>query len=107
MARLDDLLRQMKAQGASDLHLAAGSAPYLRVNGEMVKQNYRSVSPETCKSLIFEILNKTQRGHFEANWDLDLSYALPGVGRFRANVFMQRNGIGASFRLIPEGIKTI
>lgn len=107
MARLDDLLRQMKSQGASDLHMAAGSPPYMRVNGEMVKQKYRSVSPETCQSLIFEILNDTQREHFEQNWDLDLSYALSGVGRFRANVFTQRNGIGASFRLIPEGIKTI
>ncbi len=68
MARLDDLLRQMKQQGAS---------------------------------------NETQREHFEENWDIDLSYALQGVGRFRANIFMQRNGIGASFRLIPEGIKTI
>lgn len=107
MARLDDLLRQMKSQGASDLHMAAGAAPYMRINGEMVKQNYRSVSPETCQSLIFEILNETQREHFEENWDLDLSYVLKGVGRFRANIFRQRNGIGAAFRLIPEGIKTI
>src|SRR5438552_7164244 len=107
MARLDDLLRQMKSQGASDLHMAAGSAPYMRINGEMAKLNYRSVSPETSQSLIFEILNETQRQHFEENWDLDLSYALKGVGRFRANIFMQRNGIGAAFRLIPEGIKTV
>src|SRR5882672_2181286 len=107
MARLDDLLRQMKQQGASDLHMAAGSAPYMRINGEMVKLNYRSVSAETCQSLIFEILNETQREHFEENWDIDLSYALKGVGRFRANIFMQRNGIGAAFRLIPEHIKTI
>jgi len=97
----------MKTQGASDLHMAAGSAPYMRINGEMVKLNYRSVSPETCQSLIFEILNETQRAHFEENWDLDLSYALKGVGRFRANIFMQRNGIAACFRLIPEDIKTI
>jgi len=107
MARLDDLLRQMKQQGASDLHLAGGSVPYMRINGEMVKLNYRSVSAETCQSLVFEILNETQREYFEEEWDLDLSYALKGVGRFRANVFMQRNGIGAAFRLIPEGIKTI
>src|SRR5712692_5007495 len=107
MARLDDLLRQMKSQGASDLHMAAGSAPYMRINGEMVKLNYCSVATETTQSLIFEILNETQRQHFEENWDLDLSYALQGVGRFRANIFMQRNGIGAAFRLIPEGIKTI
>src|SRR5437870_12722302 len=107
MARIDDLLRQMRQQAASDLHMAAGSPPYMRVNGEMVKLNYRGVSAETCRSLIFEILNDTQREHFEQNWDLDLSYELKGVGRFRANIFMQRNGIGAAFRLIPEGIKTV
>src|SRR5256885_10032071 len=107
MARIDDLLRQMRQQAASDLHMAAGSPPYMRVNGEMVKLNYRGVSAETCRSLIFEILNDTQREHFEQNWDLDLSYELVGVGRFRTNVFMQRKGIGATFRLIPEGIKTI
>ena len=107
MARLDDLLRQMKQQGASDLHLTSGSAPYTRVNGEMVKLNYRSVSAETCHSLIFEILTEKQKELFTENWDLDLSYPLGGVGRFRVNVFMQRNGIAAAFRLIPEQIKTI
>jgi len=73
----------------------------------MVKLNYRSVSAETCHSLIFEILTEKQKELFTENWDLDLSYPLGGVGRFRVNVFMQRNGIAAAFRLIPEQIKTI
>jgi twitching motility protein PilT len=107
MARLDDLLRQMKQQSASDLHLTSGSAPYMRINGDMVKLNYRNVSAETCNSLVFEILTENQKQIFTENWDLDLSYPLAGVGRFRVNVFMQRNGIAAVFRLIPETIKTI
>jgi twitching motility protein PilT len=107
MARLDDLLRQMKRQGASDLHLTSGSAPYMRIHGDMVKLNYRNVSEETCHSLIFEILTEKQKELFTENWDLDLSYPLHGVGRFRVNVFMQRNGVSAVFRLIPENIKTI
>jgi len=107
MARLDDLLRQMKQQGASDLHLTSGSAPYMRINGDMVKLNYRNVSAETCHSLIFEILTENQKQIFTENWDLDLSYPLAGVGRFRVNVFMQRNGVAAVLRLIPENIKTI
>jgi twitching motility protein PilT len=107
MARLDDLLRQMKQQGASDLHLTSGSAPYMRIHGDMVKLNYREVSAETCQSLIFEILNEKQKELFTEDWDLDLSYPLGGVGRFRVNVFMQRNGVSAVFRLIPENIKTI
>jgi twitching motility protein PilT len=107
MSRLDDLLRQMKEQGASDLHLTSGSAPYMRIHGDMVKLKYRSVSEETCHNLIFEILTEKQKELFTENWDLDLSYPLPGVGRFRVNVFMQRNGVSAVFRLIPENIKTI
>ena len=107
MARLDDLLRQMKQQGASDLHLTSGSAPYMRIHGDMIKLNYKTVSAETCQSLIFEILNEKQKALFNEEWDLDLSYPLAGVGRFRVNVFMQRNGISAVLRLIPEEIKTI
>ena len=107
MARIDELLRQMKQQGASDLHLTSGSAPFMRVHGEMVKLNYKNVSPDTCQGLIFEILNEKQKEIFTQNWDLDLSYPLHGVGRFRVNVFMQRNGISAVFRLIPETVKSI
>lgn len=107
MARIDDLLRQMKQQNASDLHLTSCSAPYMRIHGDMVKLNYKTVTPETCQGLIFEILNDKQKDLFTEEWDLDLSYPLAGVGRFRVNVFMQRNGISAVFRLIPEEIKTI
>jgi twitching motility protein PilT len=73
----------------------------------MVKLNYREVTAETAHSLIFEILNEDQKAHFTQNWDLDLSYPLKGIGRFRTNVFMQRHGISAVFRIIPEEIKTI
>jgi twitching motility protein PilT len=107
MARIDELLRQMKQQGASDLHLTSNSAPFMRIHGNMVKLNYRSVTPETCQSLIFEILSEKQRDIVTENWDLDLSYPLAGVGRFRVNVFMQRHGMSAVFRLIPETIQTI
>jgi len=79
----------------------------MRIHGEMVKLNYKSVSAETAQALIFEILNNKQKDIFTENWDLDLSYPLSGVGRFRVNVFMQRTGISAAFRLIPEKIKTI
>ena len=80
----------MRLQGASDLHLTSGSAPYMRIDGEMVKQNYKSVSAETCQSLIFEILTESQKELFENQLDLDCSYPLTGVGRFRVNVFLQR-----------------
>src|SRR5688572_32382069 len=95
MARIDDLLRLMRSQGASDLHLTSGSAPFMRIDGEMVKQNYKAVSAETCQSLIFEILTESQKELFENHLDLDFSYPLKNVGRFRVNVFMQRHGVAA------------
>jgi twitching motility protein PilT len=106
MAKLDELLRMTRQQNASDLHLSSGSAPYLRVHGEMVKLNYREVSQEVCQSLIFQILTDKQKEIFAENWELDFSYPLPEVGRFRVNVFMQRNGIAGVFRLIPEKAQT-
>ncbi|MFN2491339.1 MAG: type IV pilus twitching motility protein PilT [Pyrinomonadaceae bacterium] len=107
MARIDDLLNQMAERDASDLHLTSGSAPYLRVHGQMARLNYKAVSPEVCQALIFEVLSETQREIFLETWDLDCSYALKGVGRFRVNVFGQRKGVGAVFRRIPEYIQTI
>ena len=107
MARIDEILNQMMEREASDLHITSGSAPYLRVHGEMVKLNYKDLTPEVCQALLFEILSATQRESFLETWDLDCSYSLKGVGRFRVNVFRQRQGVGAVFRLIPESIKTI
>jgi twitching motility protein PilT len=106
MARLDELLKQIKQHGASDLHLTSGSAPYMRVRGKMVKLNYKEVSAEVSQGLIFEILTENQKELFQENWDLDLGYHLEGVGRFRINVFMQRKGVGAVFRLIPETVQS-
>jgi twitching motility protein PilT len=107
MAKLDELLIMMKQHHASDLHLSSGSAPYLRVHGQMVKLNYREVSNDVCQSLIFQILTEPQKELFFENWELDFSYPLQDVGRFRVNVFMQRKGIAAVFRLIPEEPETI
>lgn len=107
MAKIDEILSQMTERGASDLHLASGSAPYLRINGDMVKLNYRDVTPEVCQALVLEILTERQRAQFLEDWDLDCSYSLRGVGRFRVNAFRQRKGVGAVFRLIPDHIQTV
>ena len=106
MAKIDDLFKLMKEEGASDLHLTSGSAPALRLHGEMVKLNYRDLTAEECQALIFEILTEKQKRNFIEKWELDCSYQLDGVGRFRVNVFMQRKGIGAVFRIIPTEILT-
>lgn len=106
MARIDEILKQMMEREASDLHLTSGSAPYLRIHGDMVKLNYKDLTPEVCQALIFEILSPQQRESFLETWDLDCSYSLKGVGRFRVNVFRQRHGVGAVLRRIPESIQT-
>lgn len=108
MAKIDELFKLMVTEGASDLHLAAGSPPYLRKSGEMVKLEDRPVmSSQDAQELIFEILSEKQKKDFITHWELDCSYTIEGVGRFRVNVFMQRKGLGAVFRVIPTRIKTV
>ena len=95
----------MVQQNASDMHLSAGSHPYFRIHGEMVGLSHPPLENEAIQSLIFEILTEKQKRLFVENWELDTSYAIPDVGRFRVNVFMQRRGMGGVFRVIPEKIK--
>lgn len=106
MATIDELFRLMVDQGASDLHITSGAPPYLRLHGNMIALNYRELSSQDVQGLIFEILSEKQKKSFIEKWELDCAYTLQGVGRFRCNIFMQRKGLGAVFRIIPEKIKT-
>jgi twitching motility protein PilT len=106
MASIDELFKVMVDQGASDLHLTSGAPPVLRLHGGMMPMNYRELSNQDVQGLVFEILSEKQKKLFIEKWELDCSYAVPGIGRFRCNVFMQRKGLGAVFRVIPEKIKT-
>ena len=106
MATIDDLFRLMVEQKASDLHLTSGAPPYLRLHGDMKPLNYRELSNQDIQGLIFEILSEKQKKSFVEKWELDFAYVVEGLGRFRCNVFMQRRGLGAVFRTIPEKIKT-
>lgn len=106
MATIDELFRLMVDQGASDLHIASGAPPYLRIHGQMVPLNYRELSAQDVQGLIFEILSEKQKRAFVEKWELDCAYTLQNVARFRCNIFMQRKGLGAVFRIIPEKIRT-
>lgn len=106
MATIDELFRLMVDQSASDLHITSGAPPYLRIHGSMVPLNYRELSSQDVQGLIFEILSEKQKRTFVERWELDCAYTLQGTGRFRCNVFMQRKGLGAVFRVIPEKILT-
>lgn len=106
MASIDELFKIMVEQGASDLHLAAGAPPHLRLHGNMKPMNYKEMSNQDVQNLLFEILSEKQKKSFIEKWELDCAYYVQGIGRFRCNVFMQRKGLGAVFRIIPEKIKT-
>lgn len=104
MARIDGLFKMLKDQGASDLHLSTGSPPIFRLHGEMEKSNFKSLSHEETKAILYEILTERQKRDFEEKKDLDFAYEIPGLARFRGNMFMQHKGIAAVFRIIPSKI---
>ena len=102
MARIDSFLRLVVEQRASDLHFTAGSAPLIRHHGELIPLPFRPLSEAESRRFLSEMLSPEERGRLEQEQELDLLYPLPGVGRFRANLFVQNNGWGAAFRIIPD-----
>jgi twitching motility protein PilT len=105
---IDDLLKQMKAMEASDLHLTPGSPPVVRVRGQIVRlESFGKLVPDTTRDLLYRILSTEQQKLLETNRNVDLAYSLPGVARFRVNVYFQRQSIAAAFRLIPTEIKSL
>jgi len=107
MARIDALLTQMAQTEASDLHLAVGEPPKFRIHGDLGPISKEPLTKATLEPLLLEILTEEQRARFERNHDLDFAYEVKGVARFRVNYFMQQNGIGAAFRLIPSVVWTL
>ncbi|MBI5641555.1 MAG: Flp pilus assembly complex ATPase component TadA, partial [Nitrospirae bacterium] len=106
MASIYDLLKVMIEKGASDLHITTGSPPRLRVDGKLVPLDFPALSPVETKSLCYSILTDSQKHKFEENNELDLSFGVKGLSRFRGNVFMQRGAVAGAFRTIPFEIKT-
>src|SRR6266540_1105073 len=88
---IDDLLKQMKAMEASDLHLTPGSPPVVRVRGQIVRlESFEKLVPDTSRDLMYRILSSEQQKLLETNRNVDLAYSVPGVARFRVNVYFQR-----------------
>jgi twitching motility protein PilT len=105
---IDELLEHMVAQNASDLHVTAGSPPAIRVRGEVERvEGYSALTPEETQQLLYRILSSEQQKNLEIKRQLDFSHSIPGLARFRVNVYFQRESIGAAFRLIPAEIKTL
>src|SRR5512135_1430408 len=101
MPNLHQLLKAMVEKGASDLHITTGSAPQLRIDGRLVPLKTTALTPVETKQLCYSILTDAQKHKFEEESELDLSFGVKGLSRFRANVFMQRGAVAGSFRTIP------
>ena len=107
MARIDTFFRFMMENKASDLHLSTGNQPILRINGELVRVDSPVLENDDLKALVYEIAPETKIKTYEETGDIDFGYEYPGMARFRANFFNQKNGIAAVFRLIPTKIYTM
>ncbi|MEW6002445.1 MAG: type IV pilus twitching motility protein PilT [Nitrospirota bacterium] len=105
MANLYDLLRMVIEKGASDLHITTGNPPRLRIDGKLMPIDHSSLSPEDTKALCYSILTDAQKHKYEENNELDLSFSVKGLSRFRANIFMQRGAVAGAFRAIPFEIR--
>ncbi|MBL7665514.1 MAG: type IV pilus twitching motility protein PilT [Bacteriovoracaceae bacterium] len=100
--QIQQLFKVMVDSGASDLHLSVGSAPGMRIHGSIVRVKVGSLTADDTKKLVYQIMSQQQKAEFEKNLDLDFSFGIKGLARFRANVFMSKGGVAAVFRQIPS-----
>ena len=107
MARIDAFLKLGMQQGCSDVHLAVGVPPMLRMNGDLMPIKFRDVGDAELESYLTEIFTKNQHEYFGKGNDLDFSYVSADGGRFRVNVYRKETGLGATFRAIPQDIPSI
>jgi twitching motility protein PilT len=99
-----DLLKEMVEKGASDLHITTGSPPQIRVRGNLYPLDAPNMDPQATRQLLYSILTEAQKHKFEEEQELDLSFGIKGLARFRANIFVQRGAVAGVFRLIPYDI---
>jgi len=107
MARIDAFFKLMHEQKASDLHLVSGQPPVLRIRGDLERVKFKVLDDNELRSMLYEITPEDKIKIFEESGDLDFAYEIPSIARYRANYFMQKNGIGAVFREIPSEILTV
>lgn len=103
---LEELLGQVFERGASDLHLSPGLPPVLRIDGNLIRTEYPPLTKEETQRLIFSMLTNEQRRVLEQNWDLDCSYGVAGLGRFRVNVYKEKSTYAAALRTIRADVPT-
>jgi twitching motility protein PilT len=106
MPTLPDLLKTTVELGASDLHITTSSAPQIRIDGQLRPLDLPSLGAAETKQLAYSVLTDAQKKRFEEALELDFSFGIRGIARFRCNVFNQRGAVAAVYRLIPEVIRS-
>lgn len=106
-AHIDDLLREMVQRGSSDLHICCDVPPIIRVDGQLLALNYEKFNPMQTQRMMYDILSDEQIQRFEDHWELDFSYSLKKLSRFRVNIFKDKGTVAGAFRLIPMKIPTL
>ncbi len=101
---IEDLMEQLIEMGGSDLHLSAGLPPYFRISGKLTPIGDHVLTADQCQRLIFSMLNNTQRKTLEQTWELDCSYGVKGLARFRVNVYKDRGAYAACLRALSSKI---
>ena len=108
LLNIDDLLEQAVAHGASDLHVTVGTPPVLRLHGRLARiEGTETLDGDATRTMLYRILSSEQQKHLELNRQIDMAYEIPGVARFRVNIYFQRDSLGGAFRQIPQDIKSL
>ncbi|HYM81971.1 MAG TPA: type IV pilus twitching motility protein PilT [Candidatus Limnocylindria bacterium] len=107
MARIDAILKLVKDQGASDLHMTTGAPPIVRINGAITPIPHEEITREINELLLFELMDPVTRARFDRNKDVDFSYEVPGVVRVRCNIYEQSKGVAGAFRILPSQILSL
>src|SRR5437762_8594403 len=102
MPSIEAFLREMIERGASDLHLTTNSPPMIRLHGELIALAHPPLSSTDTKNLSYSLLTEAQKKKFEEESELDFSFGIKGVSRFRGNLDLQKGAVGGAFRMIPH-----
>ena len=106
MPTIEEILREAKEAGASDVHLTVGIPPKMRVNGDLITMNYSKMLPADTLDILLGIMSESQREKFEERGEYDFSFSIPNCGRYRVNAYKQRGSVAIAFRLVGTKVPT-
>ncbi len=106
MPRIEEILIEASKMGASDVHVTVGIPPKMRINGDLITMNFPKMMPEDTLEIVLEIMSESQKAKFEERGELDMSFSIPQLGRYRVNAYRQRGSVAVALRLVGTEIPT-